>query len=128
MNQLDEAQPKPLYSVQLLKIIGLELMDGDDFVDVKFCRIFSRLFPNLEQLYLIDCITEVNYDILRLDLFVKLRNHDIQEVEYDDSDNGDTYGEMFLAFFKRFTFIFLLFLFYKIFIRFIIFMISLTPF
>lgn len=63
---------------------------NEDNLDVKFCRILSRLFPNLEQLYITDCYANVDYDFLKLDLFVKLCRHNIQQVDSDsDEDEND---------------------------------------
>ena len=75
--QLEEAQIGPLASLRILKLDYIKLLFGSNSLGAKFCRVFSKMFPNLEELT-IRSATPI-YDISsHLDHFVNLRKHHIR--------------------------------------------------
>ena len=76
LDALDESPLKPkLASVQILKLHCLSLKCINHCGDT-FCRIFSQMFPNLEDLMIHPC---PNYDIeSHLDQFVNLKTYFIE--------------------------------------------------
>ena len=85
LDTFDEARLGQLLSLRVLKLKFLELY-GSNPVGATFCRIFSRMFPNLQELYV---YSRGNYGIdLHLGEFGNLRKHEIRIYE-DDSDDSD---------------------------------------
>ena len=75
LDTLDEVRLGSLLSLKILKINNL-ILHGLDSLEAKFCRIFSRMFPNLEEL---SVQSDRYYEIeLHLGLFGNLRKHKIE--------------------------------------------------
>ena len=80
LDRLDEARLGSLGSLQILKLTHLNLPRPYP-IEVTFCRIFSGMFPNLQELYV---HSHRNYGIeLHLGEFGNLRKH---KIKYDDFD------------------------------------------
>lgn len=76
LNQLDEARIKPLSTIRIFELNHI-LLYGDHPLGDNFCRIFSRLYPNLEELVVNGfggCKDGIES---HLGQFAKLRKHDI---------------------------------------------------
>ena len=115
LDALEEALLVPLPSVRVLSLPRFHLNGSNDKrIGVNFCRIFSKLFPNLEELYVEFDDTEedvmfvsdsyLDYDYAtvicyyctpfhpkygvkpHLGMFSKLRKHEISAYYEDDDD------------------------------------------
>ena len=87
LDTIDQARLKPLSSVRILKLCPLNLIDSGsmDSRGATFCRIFSRLFPNIEELTV---WSDGDYKIKpHHERFANLHKHDIQVFDAEKMTN-----------------------------------------